>query len=273
MKVCIVRIYYYIWSLEFTSRNLIIALFHYDYSLFNFTSQIVAIVRKSSNGGKLHDFSFKQRVYTLINYSPQKISELFYIFLLEGRCTCNYMEREINHVVFEKKPKQVSWNKPNFTCPHKYLFRRKVGPNITSPHNFTVGSHNFKYIFELYGSGGKNQTYEFDVSVRYCEPRKFYFNFLMFIGLSHTVRRGLQICHFLVVRTLDLTIFLSNKKDLPSINCTLTHIWVKSLLIVRQKFRFNKIRMLALNNLLWIKRMFWIRIMFFVIIFAVYFIN
>jgi hypothetical protein len=45
----------------------------------------------------------------------------------------------------------LSWSKPNFTCPHKYLLNRQIEPNITSPRNFSIGRHEIKYIFELYG--------------------------------------------------------------------------------------------------------------------------
>ena len=54
--------------------------------------------------------------------------------------------------MFDRKPIQLSWSKPNFTCPHKYLLNRQIEPNITSPRNFSIGRHEIKYIFELYGS-------------------------------------------------------------------------------------------------------------------------
>jgi hypothetical protein len=107
---------------------------------------------------------------------------LFYFILIEGRCTCDYAERELNYIVFENKSKEVSWNKPrSITCPHKFLLRRKVEPNVTSPHNFSVGLHNVKYIFELYGR--RNITCDIDVSIRYCVSSKSHFKPVIIFGL------------------------------------------------------------------------------------------
>ena len=100
------------------------------------------------------------------------ILKFFNFLLLEGRCACNYYtEREVSRIVFDRKPIQLSWSKPNFTCPHKYLLnRQKVEPNIQSPHNFSIGKHEIKNTFELYGGIKGICTIVFNV--RFC--RKYY---------------------------------------------------------------------------------------------------
>ena len=72
--------------------------------------------------------------------------------------------------MFDNKSIQLSWSKPNFTCPHKYLINRQIEPNITSPRNFSIGRHEIKYIFEMYGGMKVICTIVFNV--RLC--RKYY---------------------------------------------------------------------------------------------------
>ena len=119
------------------------------------------------------------------------ILKFFNFLLLEGRCACNYYtEREVSRIVFDRKPIQLSWSKPNFTCPHKYLLnRQKVEPNITSPHNFPIGRHEIKYILELYGSIKGICTIVFNV--RLC--RKYIIFIYIYICLYILVRDGLLI--------------------------------------------------------------------------------
>ena len=88
------------------------------------------------------------------------------------------------------KPIQLSWKKPNFTCPHKYLLnRQKVEPNIKSPHNFSIGRHEIKNALELYG--GIKGICTIDFKVRFCRKYWLYISDCICISQGPVINIGI----------------------------------------------------------------------------------
>ena len=75
----------------------------------------------------------------------------------------------------------VIWKKPNISCPHKIqVHNLKVNPDVKSPHNFTVGLNEIRYIFELYG--GLKKSCDIMIYVQSCKVKnkgEFYSSLLI----------------------------------------------------------------------------------------------